>query len=358
MTLTKVLFLLIAAMLLLQTALAQPKKPIPTSAVIVNVQQMLLDVETLSADDMLGRKVGTDGGKKAREYVLKRFQEVGLKSQGNSYLQPFTFTDSNKETFNGTNVIGYIKGKSKPGKYIVITAHYDHLGIRDGQIHNGADDNASGTAALFALAEYFNKNPPENSIIFAAFDAEERTVDTRGMTDEQKKTVSDGLQGSRHFVASPPVALDSMIININLDMISHNCNELYAAGTFQYPFFNRYLIKIAKIAKNKGIKLLTGHDSSKWNPKGGEDQDWTDESDHYPFHLQNIPFIYFAVEDHRDYHQSTDDFKYIKNEYAEFYVRAVEITLEAVKTFDEKLTQIEKENIELQKTKSKRSPDK
>ncbi len=285
---------------------------------IINAKQLLRDIETLSADDMQGRGIGTEGGAKAREYVVTRFKETGLKSFGNSYLQPFDFTARNGGKVNGVNVIGYVAGKKNPEKYIVVTAHYDHLGIRNGEIYNGADDDASGTAALFALAEYFKKNRPSHSIIFAAFDGEE-----------------SGLRGSRKFVADAPVKKESIALNVNMDMVARNDkNELYAAGTYHYPTLKPTL---EKIAKNANVKLLLGHD----RPELKSD-DWTNQSDHFAFHQAKIPFVYFGVEDHKDYHKPTDDFANINRE---FYVRAVETILETVKTFDKDLPLIEKQKI-------------
>lgn len=274
---------------------------------VINAEKLLRDVEVLAADDMQGRGIGTAGGAKAREYVVKRFKEVGLESFVGSYLQPFEFTFRNGAKANGVNVIGYIQGKKIKDKYIVITAHYDHVGIQKGEIYNGADDDASGTSALFALAEYFNKNRPAHSIIFVAFDGEE-----------------SGLRGSRHFVANPPVAKESIVLNINMDMVAHNDkNELYAAGTYHYPALKTPLEKVVKSAK---VKLLLGHD----RPELKSD-DWTNQSDHGSFHQAKIPFIYFGVEDHTDYHKPTDDFVNINQQ---FYIRAVETILEAVKIFD------------------------
>lgn len=286
---------------------------------IIDAKQLLLDLKTLSADDMQGRAPDTTGGAKAREYVLKRFKEAGLKPIGDSYLQPFTFGKTTQKT--GVNVIGYIQGKKNADKYIVITAHYDHEGVKNGEIYNGADDNASGTAALFALVKYFNKNRPANSIIFAAIDAEE-----------------SGLQGSRKFVAEPPVKKESIVLNINMDMISHNDkNELYASGTYHYPFLKTYLEKVKASAS---VKLLFGHDT----PDLSAVDNWTNSSDHAPFHAEKIPFVYFGVEDHKDYHKPTDDFANINQE---FYVRAVETILAAVKSFDANLTEIEKQKAAL-----------
>ena len=277
---------------------------------VINAEQMLRDVETLSADDMQGRRIGTEGGIKAREYVVTRFKNSGLKSFGTSYLQPFDFTNRAGAKISGANVVGYIEGKKNKDKYIVVSAHYDHVGVRNGEIYNGADDDASGTAALFAIAEYFKKNPPEHSIIFAAFDGEE-----------------SGLRGAAKFVAEPPVAQTAIRLNVNMDMVSRSDkSELYAAGTFHHPFLTAPLEKIAVTAK---IKLLLGHDRPEL--KSG---DWTFQSDHGAFHQAKIPFVYFGVEDHKDYHKPTDDYANINQE---FYVRAVETILEVVKSFDKDL---------------------
>lgn len=282
----------------------------PQASKIINSARLLRDVEMLSADDMQGRGIDTPGGAKAREYVVKRFKEAGLASFGGSYLQPFEFAFKSGEKANGANVVGYVEGKKNKDEYIVVTAHYDHVGIQKGEIYNGADDDASGTAALVALGAYFNKNRPAHSIIFVAFDGEE-----------------SGLRGSRHFVANPPVAKESIRLNVNMDMISHNDkNELYAAGTYHYPNLKTPL---EKIAANASVKLLLGHD----RPEQKSD-DWTNQSDHGSFHAAKIPFVYFGVEDHKDYHRPTDDFANINKE---FYVRAVEMILEAVKTFDKVL---------------------
>ena len=123
----------------------------------------------------------------------------------------------------------------------VVSAHYDHLGIRDGVIYPGADDNASGVAVLLELAAYCRKNPFRRSIVFAAFDAEE-----------------GGLNGARAFVASPPIAKDRIALNVNLDMVSRSDKrEIYIAGTFHTPDLKAPLEKVAKTAR---VKVLFGHD--------------------------------------------------------------------------------------------------
>lgn len=274
---------------------------------LFDAAQLIRDIKTLSADDMEGRAPELPSIKKTRDLVERRFRESGIKSFGESYRQEFSIKRKvPPQPILGVNFVGQITG-SKAGGHIIITAHYDHDGIRDGQIYNGADDNASGTAALFAIAEYFNRNRPQHTLIFVAFDAEEM-----------------GLLGSKHFVANLPVKKESVLLNVNMDMISRNDKgELWATGSFHNP----WLKPILEAAQKKAtVKLMLGHD----DPKLGRD-DWTYQSDHASFHREKIPFIYFGVEDHPDYHKPTDDFEKVNQD---FYVRAVETIVGAIKEFD------------------------
>lgn len=301
------MFLLAVIVIAVLFSLGQTTKPLPESK-LFDAATLLRDIRTLSSDEMEGRSANRLSMLKARDYIEKRFRESGLTPFGTAFFQEFAIEQrGSKETLKGVNFAGWIKGKENAGKYIVITAHYDHVGIADGKIYNGADDNASGTAALFAIASYFKKNQPDHSLIFVAFDAEEK-----------------GLLGARHFVANLPVKKESVVMNINMDMISRNDKgELYAAGTYHYSQFRPMLVKAQKAAS---VKLLLGHD----DPKLGVD-DWTFQSDHAAFHQADIPFIYFGVENHKDYHKPTDDFVNIR---PEFYVKAVETIIEALKILD------------------------
>lgn len=273
----------------------------------INSSSVLNDLKELSDDKYEGRKTGTKGADMAAEMIISRFKTLGLKSYSTDYKQAFTFNTRANETVNGNNIVGYIKGKTD--KVIVISAHYDHLGIRDGKVFNGADDDASGVCAVLAYAEYFSKHQPQHTLIFVAFDAEEM-----------------GLQGSKYFVANPPIAIEKIGLNINMDMIAHNDkNELYASGTFHFPELKPYIF-----TKNANPKILFGHD----DPKTGN-EDWTFQSDQGSFFAKKIPFIYFGVEDHKDYHKETDEFKNINQE---FYSAAVLSILEVIKNIDANYT--------------------
>ncbi len=273
--------------------------------VLFNEDQLLEHVKTLSFDTYQGRATGSTGARLARHYIIENFEKLGVQPFRN-YKQTFE-VKRKEDTITGTNILALVNGVMHKDKYIVISAHYDHLGIgKNGQIYNGADDNASGVAALFAFAEYLKNNPPKHSVILAAFDAEEI-----------------GLQGSKHFVKT--LEEENVLININMDMISRSPkSELYVVGGRYHKPLEKI---IADFENPTSIKLLVGHDGT------DAKDNWTMSSDHAPFHNKGIPFLYFGNEDHSDYHTTSDDFENIT---PQFYKNAVEIILSILLEIDEK----------------------
>lgn len=281
---------------------------------MIDSTELLGDVQYLSSDELEGRRTGEPGNIITQNYIEARFQSLGLKMAGESYRHLFDFTNSrtDEEFVDAVNLIGYVQGSSNPDRFIVVTAHYDHLGTSDDEIYNGADDNASGTGGLLAAARYFSVNTPLNSILFIAFDAEEQ-----------------GLSGARAFIQNPAFPLDQIALNVNMDMISTNFfNELYAVGTAHYPFLKPF---VEESVADAPIAVSFGYDTDEWS------QNWTMSSDHGPFHQVGIPFIYFGVEDHPHYHQPTDTFENIN---PEFYLKAVETIIGVIKELDANLDQI------------------
>lgn len=284
----------------------QKKSEKSTDKIVETNSTLLKHLETLSSDAFEGRKTGTKGNEKAQEYIIEQFKNLNVSAFGSSYKHNFTF-ERRKDTIAAVNVLAKIVGTQFPDKYIVISAHYDHLGIgKDGEIYNGADDDASGVAALFNFAECLKKNPPKHTVVLAAFDAEEM-----------------GLQGAKYFVEKMK---DSKIVtNLNMDMISRSAkNELYVVGS-------RYTEALQNLIKDfnnpTDTKLLVGHDGSDGK------QDWTFSSDHGPFHRADIPFLYFGNEDHKAYHKPTDDFSDIT---PVFYQNAVTIIESVFRDLDAK----------------------
>ncbi len=235
---------------------------------------------------------------------------------GERYAHPFDFTrrvdfrdpESAPVEMRGINLIGMIEGSGETDQVIVVTAHFDHLGPGEaGEIFNGADDNASGVAAMLAAAEALAERGPRNDVMFVAFDAEE-----------------GGLNGARAFVADPPVEAERIAFNLNLDMVGYSPDgDLWAVGTYHYPVLEPI---VADIAEHAPVELKMGFD----RPTENRRNDWTLLSDHAPFHLAGVPFLYLGVEDHEHYHQASDEFEIIP---LDFFLGAVEtagMTLRAV----------------------------
>ena len=284
-------------------AQAQPAKP------RLDGDRLMSTVTALADPKFEGRAAGSPGGIAARGLIAERFRSAGLQPLAGAYIRSFTFTRKSATAApgEGANVIGLCPGKDPKLPVFVVSAHYDHLGIRDGVLYPGADDNASGVAVLLELAAYCAKNPFRRSMVFAAFDAEE-----------------GGLNGARAFVASPPIAKDRIALNVNMDMVSRNDKrEIYIAGTSHTPDLKPPLEKLAAAAR---VKVLFGHD----RPGSGSD-DWTNQSDHGPFHAAKIPFVYFGVEDHADYHKPTDTADKINRS---FFVDVAETILDSLLALD------------------------
>lgn len=267
----------------------------------IDSAQLMKDVEILSADKMQGRKAGSKGNRLAQFYLIERFREAGIQPFLKSFEHRFFFRNEGKQIM-GTNLYGYMKGAVDT--FIVISAHYDHIGMKPGadSIYNGADDNASGVAALLAIATYYKTHPPHYSLLFVAFDAEEME-----------------LSGAKAFALDMPVK--TVLLNINMDMISHSHEKLYVSGAWHYPQLKPFVEKL-----NTDIQLLTGHD----RPEDGKN-DWTTQSDHFVFHQRGIPFLYFGVEDHSDYHTPSDEFTRINHD---FFYRSAQTILQVIQSID------------------------
>lgn len=305
-------FALVVAFLLFTTpASAQPAAPVFTAADLMD------SVKTLASAEMAGRQAGTPGNAKARAWVVEQFRAAGLQPLADGKFEmPFSFERRGNQNaapmkMDGVNVGGMCRGTgAKDNGLMVLTAHYDHLGVRDGATYYGADDNASGVAVLVALARQCRKTPWLHDAVFVAFDAEEM-----------------GLQGARAFVKALPVPKDRTIaLNINFDMVARgDKNEIYIAGTSHRPALKPILQPVAARAP---ITVSFGHDT------GTGSDNWTMQSDHGPFHEAGIPFVYFGVEDHPDYHKPTDTADKINPKF--FYQAALTI-LDAVTTIDRAL---------------------
>ena len=215
-----------------------------TNNIVIDSNMVRKHLYTLAADNMEGRKSGTPGIEKAAVYIEDEFKKIGLSTFGDleSYRQTFTFKNrKSKDDIISSNIIGVLEGKSKKDEYVIISAHYDHLGMKksgEGDlIYNGANDDASGVTGVLALAAYFKKVGHERTIVFAAFTAEEM-----------------GLIGSTYFGKDIDAA--KFVAGINLEMIgktpSFGPNTAWLTG-FERSDFGKI---IQKNLKGSGYQLF------------------------------------------------------------------------------------------------------
>jgi Zn-dependent M28 family amino/carboxypeptidase len=272
--------------------------------------RLLRDLSVLAHDSMEGRAPGTPGSARARAFLIESLEAAGARPFGAGYEHSF-----NTGTTAAANIIAVLPGRDAQRPYIVLTAHFDHLGVRGGEVFNGADDNASGVAAALAITREVASNPLESPLVIALVDAEE-----------------SGLRGARAFVARPPIPLEQITLNVNLDMVSRTAGLLWAVGAHHMSALRPV---IAQATENAPVTVRQGHDG----PGAAGGADWTNSSDHAPFHQAGIPFVYFGVEDHPDYHRSTDDFENVD---ADEYLASVWTILTVLRALDEALPSLER----------------
>lgn len=258
------------------------------------------DIAVLASDSLAGREVGTEGEKMAADYISNELREAGLKAKGtDGYYQSFFVKDaenphaqpseeSGEDGITGFNVIGMIDNPSD--ELVIVGAHYDHLGMGDfsslhrGEkaVHNGADDNASGVAAMLHLARILSTKELNRDILFI------------GMSGEEK-----GLWGSNYFTKNPTIDLGKANFMINMDMVGRldESKGLAVNGTGTSPIWN-WLLDEVNIDSLKLIKSESG----------------VGPSDHTSFYLQDIPVLHFFTGQHEDYHKPGDDTEKINEE--------------------------------------------
>ena len=139
----------------------------------VTTARIMQRLGALAADSMEGRRAGTPGSARARAYLVAELRAMGAKPIGESFVVPVTLRARAGSDTTGANIVARIPGKNSSGPVLVLSAHYDHLGVRNGEVFNGADDDASGCVALLTIAERLLREPPDHDVILAFFDAEE-----------------------------------------------------------------------------------------------------------------------------------------------------------------------------------------
>lgn len=258
-------------------------------------------IQYLSSDQLKGRATGSPEELIAADYISKKFKTIDLlpKGKDGSFFYPFVFTKPlhthdtlHEAPSSGLNVLGFLDNQAE--STVIVGAHFDHLGLgtdgnsldpnAKGIIHNGADDNASGTAGVIALANYFalNKRKEKFNFLFICFSGEEL-----------------GLIGSKKFCEEPTIDFSKVNYMINMDMI----------GRLD-PSSKKLIIYGAGTAK-EWVPLIDSL-SSKFHIK--KDSSGIGPSDQTSFYLKNIPVLHFFTGQHKDYHKPSDDYSKINIE--------------------------------------------
>jgi len=293
------LFYVLIILLSCSTTKSDPKKVVNPTVYgnTINASELKAMLYTYASDEFEGRETGQPGQKKAVEYLKDYYIDLGIPSPlGNDdYFQDISSSYLKNDIKDSENVVAFIKGTEKPDEILVISAHLDHLGVRDGQIYNGADDDGSGTIAILEIAEAFKKaanegHGPKRSILFLHVTGEEK-----------------GLLGSKYYTDTDPIfPLENTIANLNIDMIGridpkheNNGNYLYLIGS------NRLSTELHDISE-KINKDFTGLNFDYTYNDENDPNRFYSRSDHYNFAKNNVPVIFYFSGTHADYHRPSD----------------------------------------------------
>lgn len=255
----------------------------------------------VASDEMEGRDTGSKGQKKAGNYLISQYKKSKISSPkgATNYYQPvpaaYLNAKRNENLPDSENIWAYIEGSEKPEEVLIISAHYDHVGVKNGEVYNGADDDGSGTVAVLQIAEAFQKakkegHGPKRSILFLHVTGEEH-----------------GLHGSRFYSENPLFPIANTVADINIDMIGRR--DVEHADT------NNYVYVIGADRLSSDLHNITVAQNNKYthldldfkfnDPK--DPNHFYERSDHYNFAKNGIPAVFLFNGVHADYHQKSDE---------------------------------------------------
>jgi Zn-dependent M28 family amino/carboxypeptidase len=299
----KVFFLFVFTITL--TSFAQKKEAnIDTTSKYINTitaEKLKTRLYVVASDEMEGRDTGSKGQKKAGKYLIEQYKksQISFPTGAKNYYQeiPASYLNAkrNENLPDSENIWAYIEGSEKPDEVLIISAHYDHVGIKNGDVYNGADDDGSGTVAILQIAEAFQKaknegHGPKRSILFLHVTGEEH-----------------GLHGSRFYSENPLFPIANTVADINIDMIGRR--DVEHANTNNYVYVigaDRLSSDLHNITVAQNEKYTKMDLDFKFNdPK--DPNHFYERSDHYNFAKNGIPAVFLFNGVHADYHQKSDE---------------------------------------------------
>lgn len=264
----------------------------------ITAEDLSKHLYAFASDKMEGRMTGSSGQKMAADYLKDFYQEQGIQAPINKgeYFQdiPASYFSRMSEPKGSENVVAFIPGSEKPDEVIVLSAHYDHVGMEGGEIYNGADDDGSGTVSMLEIAEAFQQavkdgKGPKRSLLFLHVTGEEI-----------------GLYGSRYYTENPLFPLENTVCNLNTDMIGRidpnktdNPNYIYLIGSDK---LSQELHDVSEAVAKEYSDLELDYTFNDEN----DPNRFYYRSDHYNFAKNNIPVIFYFNGVHEDYHKPTD----------------------------------------------------
>lgn len=255
----------------------------------------------VASDEMEGRDTGSPGQKKAGKYLIEQYKMNGIPfpKGADSYYQEVPAEYMNKQynenLSDSENIWAFIEGSEKPDEIVVVSAHYDHVGVKNGEVYNGADDDGSGTVALLEIAQAFQKAKKEGH-------GPKRSILILHMTGEEH-----GLYGSGYYSEHPLFPVANTVADVNIDMIgrrdeSHkdSNNYIYLIGS---DYLSTDLYNICEAANTKYTHMTIDY---KYNDRKDPNRFYY-RSDHYNFAKFGIPVVFLFNGTHADYHKATDE---------------------------------------------------
>lgn len=299
----KIIGLLALTLLLIGCSSKKVKQPADVTKYInsITAEELKTHLTIVASDEMEGRNTGTEGQKKAGRYLIDQYKKDGISfPPGATDFYQKVPSEFMKKGFSpklndSENIWTFIEGSEFPNEIVVVSAHYDHVGVKNEEVYNGADDDGSGTVALLEIAQAFQQakkdgNGPKRSILILHVTGEEH-----------------GLHGSRYYSEYPLFPLKNTVADVNIDMIGRRDDFHKDSNNYVYVIGSDYLstdlYNICEDVNKKYINLALDY---KYNDRNDPNRFYY-RSDHYNFAKNGIPSVFFFNGTHADYHKPTDE---------------------------------------------------
>lgn len=267
----------------------------------ISTKSLEANLTVIASDDMEGRDTGSEGQKRAGRFMVDFYKknDIPFPKGATDYYQriPASYLNAkrNEGLNDSENIWAFIEGTEKPEEIVVVSAHYDHIGIKNGEICNGADDDGSGTAGIMEIAAAFQRAKKEGH-------GPKRSILILHVTGEEH-----GLHGSRFYSENPLFPLANTVADVNIDMIGrrdtfhpNTNNYIYLIGS---DYLSTDLYNICEDVNKKNNFLTIDY---KYNDKKDPNRFYY-RSDHYNFAKNGIPVVFLFNGTHEDYHKPTDE---------------------------------------------------